>query len=94
MDLCAYLKVYTEALTRFTHVHCPDGLNNTLLSQGCFLENGSHCGNDGPKVHFKDRGEGKQTTQVPLTGQMVVNSVNNSDTKETYTTSEALVPQH
>lgn len=61
MDLCAYLKVYTEALTRFSHIHWPDGLNNTLLSQGCFLENGSHCGNDGPKVHFKDRGEGKQT---------------------------------
>lgn len=36
----------------------------------------------------------KLTAQVPLTGQLVVNSVNNSDTKETYTPSEALVPQH
>ena len=22
----------------FSHIHCPDGLNNTLLSQGCILE--------------------------------------------------------
>ena len=25
-----------------------DSLNNTLLSQGCFLENCSHCGNNIP----------------------------------------------
>ena len=24
------LKVYTEALTEFTHLHCPDNLNNTI----------------------------------------------------------------
>ena len=35
------LKVYIEALTRFSHIHSPDGLNNTLLFQGCILENGS-----------------------------------------------------
>lgn len=34
----------------------------------------------------------KLTAQVLLTGQLVVNSVNNSDTKETYTPSEVLVP--
>lgn len=27
------LKVYTEALTGFSHVHCPHGLKNTLFSQ-------------------------------------------------------------
>ena len=27
--------VYTEAFMSFTHVHCPDGLNNTLMSKGC-----------------------------------------------------------
>lgn len=32
------LKVYTEALTGFSHVVTPDGLNSTLLSQGCVLE--------------------------------------------------------
>lgn len=37
------LKVYTEALTGFSPIHSPDG-PNTLLSQGCALENGSHCG--------------------------------------------------
>lgn len=32
------LKVYTEALTEFTHICHPDGLSNTLSSQGCVLE--------------------------------------------------------
>lgn len=32
------LKVYTEALTGFTHMCHPDGLSNTLPSQGCVLE--------------------------------------------------------
>ena len=27
--------VYTEAFMSFTHVHCPDGLNNPLMSKGC-----------------------------------------------------------
>lgn len=31
------LKVYREALTGFSRVYCPDGLNHTLLSQGCVL---------------------------------------------------------
>ena len=35
------LKVYTEALTWTSHVHRQDGLKNTVLSQGCVLENGS-----------------------------------------------------
>ena len=37
------LKVYTEALTGFSHVFSPDGLNTTLLSQSCILENSSLC---------------------------------------------------
>lgn len=32
-------------------------LSKTLLSQGCILENGSHCGNSGQTVHSKFRGE-------------------------------------
>lgn len=32
------LKVHTEALTGFTHICHPDGLSNTLSSQGCVLE--------------------------------------------------------
>ena len=31
-------KFNIEALTGFSHVYHPDGLNNTLLSQGCILE--------------------------------------------------------
>ena len=32
------LEVYLNSLTRFSHIFCPDGLNNILLSQSCFLE--------------------------------------------------------
>ena len=31
------LKVYTEALTGFSHIYHPHGLNTTLLSEGCVL---------------------------------------------------------
>ena len=31
---CKILKYYREDLTRFNHIHCPDGLNTTFLSQG------------------------------------------------------------
>lgn len=45
--LCTHLlesSVCREALTGFSHVCWPEGLNNTVLSQGGLLENGSHCG--------------------------------------------------
>lgn len=32
------LKVYREDLTGFSHMYHPSGLNNTLLSQGCVLQ--------------------------------------------------------
>lgn len=32
------LTVCIEALVRFSHVYSPDGLSNTLLSQGSVLE--------------------------------------------------------
>lgn len=47
------LKVSIEALTGLRHVYCTDGLNNTLLSQGCILEHGSHrenCENIHPRT--------------------------------------------
>lgn len=50
------LKVYAKALTGFSHVYCPDVLNNTLLSSGCDLENGSHCGNGEQNANSKDTG--------------------------------------
>ena len=39
VDICIMQdwKVYTVVLTGFRHVFSPDGLNNTLLSQGCIL---------------------------------------------------------
>lgn len=36
--LARILKVYTEDLPGFSHIHSPDVLNNTLLFQGCVLE--------------------------------------------------------
>ena len=34
---CQVLKVYTEALTGFSHINHADGLNITSVSQGCVL---------------------------------------------------------
>ena len=49
------LKVYVEALTGFSHILSPDGLN-TLFSQIYdVLENGCHSGNSGQNVYSKDR---------------------------------------
>ena len=68
------LKVCIELLTKFSHVSSPDGLNSTLLSQGCVLENSSCCGNRRQNVHSKDKGEGEEPpiARVQITGQLVV----------------------
>ena len=42
-------------------------VNNTLLSQGCILENGPHCGNDGQNTPFKDEGERPPVPQAQVT---------------------------
>lgn len=70
------LKVYIEALTRFSHEYHSDDLNNILLLQGCFVENGYHHGNVGQEVYSKDRGESKepQIARVKLEGQLMVTS--------------------
>ena len=44
-ELNHILRVYLEALAGFRHVRCPYDLSIARLSQGCVLENGSHCGN-------------------------------------------------
>lgn len=56
------LKVYLKALTGFSQVWGPEGLNNTLLSQVCILENGSPCENgvEGRTLHCKDREGGEE----------------------------------
>lgn len=64
------LKVYTEAFTGFSHVCHPDGLNNTLLSQGYILKNGSHFGNSGQNVQSKD-GEGVRSLRLPKSSLQV-----------------------
>lgn len=49
------LRIISEALTRFSRIHHPDSLHNTLLSQGCILK-GLLCGKGGKNIHPKDRG--------------------------------------
>lgn len=68
-------KIYTEALTGFSHIYHPDGLN-TLLSQACVLENGSSCGNSGLNAHSKERdgSEGPPVAHTLLPGQIAVTS--------------------
>ena len=44
------LKIYMEALIELHHIYHPDGLNNTLFSQGCVLKNNSHCVNCGQNL--------------------------------------------
>ena len=70
------LKVYVEALTGLSQGSCPGGFNNTLLSQAYVLVNGSHYGNGGQNIHFKDRGGSKQPliAWVQLIGQLTVTS--------------------
>ena len=53
-------------------------VSTVLFSQGCVLENGSHCGHDGQNVHSKDRegGEKPLFALVQLLGQLVVMSSN------------------
>ena len=74
--LTRILKVYIEALTGFSHITNPDGLNNTVFSQGCILESISHCGNTGQRVHSEDRGGGVEplTAWVYFSGQLAVMS--------------------
>ena len=70
------LKVYIEALTRFSHVYSPDGLNNTLLSQGCVPREASGRGEGKWKPHSKDGGGSEELpiVRVQLTGQLAVAS--------------------
>ena len=57
------LEVYIETLIGFSHVHCPDGLNNTLLFQGHVLEAASGVGKAG-KMHIPRTGEGVRDRQL------------------------------
>lgn len=59
------LKVDIEALTRFSHIYHPGGLNSTLLFEGWILKNGSGYNNNGQRIHSKDQGSGEK----PLIGQ-------------------------
>lgn len=64
------VKVYIEALTGCSCIHSPAGLNNTLLSQGCVLENGSHYRNNERNVYSKVRG-GDKSLQLPRSSSRV-----------------------
>ena len=52
------LKVSMEALTGLSHTYHPDGLNNTVLSQGCVLETAG-------RMCIPRTGEGVRSLQLP-----------------------------
>lgn len=59
----------------FSHTYHPEGLNTTLLSPGCVLENGSHYGNGGQNIHQRQgAGEEPLIAQVLLNGELVLMS--------------------
>lgn len=70
------LKVCVEAFTRFIPIPSPHGLNHTWLCQGRALENDSHWGNGGWKIHFQGIGRGEEPpiAWVQFVGQPVVTS--------------------
>ena len=51
------LKVYAETFMGLSHTCHPDGLCSVLLSRGCVLEPGFHCGDSGP-TYIPRTGEG------------------------------------
>lgn len=59
------LKVYIKALTGFSHIHYPEDLNNTLFSQGCILENGSHWKLGRTYIPRMGRGQGASSCPGP-----------------------------
>lgn len=61
---CQNLQVYTEALTRFSHIYCSDGFNNMLLSQGCILEMAPTVGMVG-RVYVPRIGEKVRSLWLP-----------------------------
>lgn len=68
------LEVYVEALTGFIHVEYTDGLNSTLLSQGCVPGAASSMGEAG-RTHIPKTGKGGEEPPIALgqlTGQPAV----------------------
>lgn len=59
-----FLKVYTEALTGFSHIFSAGGLSNTLLSQGYVLEKVPTVGMMG-RAHIPRVGEAGEGLQLP-----------------------------
>lgn len=50
----------------FSHVSSLDGLDNSLFSQVCILENGSHCGNSGWNIYTSQKqGSGWGSSNCP-----------------------------
>ena len=61
-------KVYAEALAGFSHISSPDGVDNTLLSQGCVLGTALIVGTVGWMRTFQgwSRGEESRAARVNL----------------------------
>lgn len=73
--LTRLLKVYLEVLTVFSHVFSPDGINNTLFSQGCVLDTGPSVGRvDRTCIPRMGRGLGASDCLGPALGSTVISS--------------------
>lgn len=64
LDLHRILKVYTEALTSFSHIYNPDGLKNTLFSQDYILGT-AHSVGMASGTHIPRTGEDMRSLQLP-----------------------------
>lgn len=69
VDICTptptrILEVFREVLTGFSHIYCPDGLNNALLSQGCDLERAPAVGRVGG-TYIPRTEEGMRSLPLP-----------------------------
>lgn len=64
------LKVYREDLTGFSHIDCPEGLNKTLLPQGCALGTAPSVGTMG-RAYIPRTGEGPRSLQLPWSSSWV-----------------------
>ena len=62
------LKVYTEALKGFFYLHHPNGLNNTLLFQGCVLGAASIVGK-ASRMYISRAGVRVRSPHIQLSGQ-------------------------
>lgn len=64
------VEVYGEAITEFGHIHCPEGLSYTFLSQGCVLADGSQWEQQDSGWNIRSKLRGQEEPLI-VQGQLV-----------------------